>query len=95
MRRCAPRYVEGQRFGRHFDDSVDLGAGRVTTFTLLVYLSGGETPSGRGRLVGGETVFYGAHLLPTRALLVLCSLPLTDVPEHGYTVSAKKSLVSH
>lgn len=95
MRRCAHRYVEGQRFGRHFDDSVDLGAGHVTAFTLLVYLSGGETPSGRGRLVGGETVFYGAHLLPTRALLALCSLPLTDVPQLVNSVTANNSLVSH
>lgn len=57
------RYVQGQRFGRHFDDSVDLGHGRVTAYTLLVYLSGGC--GGRGspeQLVGGETAFYGAPI---------------------------------
>ncbi|KAK9841028.1 hypothetical protein WJX81_006427 [Elliptochloris bilobata] len=55
------KYVVGQRFGRHFDDSVELGQGRITAFTLLVYLSGGEAPGSPTRLVGGETVFYGAR----------------------------------
>ena len=57
------RYVQGQRFGRHFDDSVDLGQGRVTAYTLLIYLSGGCEDRGIAeRLVGGETAFYGAHM---------------------------------
>ncbi|CAI9774997.1 unnamed protein product [Fraxinus pennsylvanica] len=66
------RYTAGQRFGRHIDESVDLGEGRRTHYTLLVYLSG--TPGGNisnsknddvsrdslsEALVGGETVFYG------------------------------------
>lgn len=66
------RYTAGQRFGRHIDESVDLGEGRRTHYTLLVYLSG--TPGGTisnpknddvsrdslsEALVGGETVFYG------------------------------------
>ncbi|KAK9147682.1 hypothetical protein Scep_006439 [Stephania cephalantha] len=66
------RYKVGQRFGRHIDESVDLGNGRRTYYTLLVYLSGGpgglktKTKNGSGTsqessteaLVGGETVFY-------------------------------------
>lgn len=44
------KYSPGQRFGRHVDDSVDVGPGRWTEFTLLIYLSSCE---------GGETVFYG------------------------------------
>ncbi|CAH9110959.1 unnamed protein product [Cuscuta europaea] len=64
------RYKMGQRFGRHIDESVDLGEGQVTHYTLLVYLSGGgfnsKTKVDRNALdslteplVGGETVFYG------------------------------------
>lgn len=62
------RYNVGQRFGRHIDESVDLGDGKHTVYTLLIYLSG--SPQSRGKsdvkgtgdseiLVGGETVFYG------------------------------------
>lgn len=69
------RYNVGQRFGRHIDESVDLGDGKRTRYTLLVYLSGGsgelkskpKNDSGKPiessfeRLVGGETVFYGSR----------------------------------
>lgn len=34
------RYEKGQRFGKHIDESIDLGDGRHTRFTLLIYLSG-------------------------------------------------------
>ncbi|KAF5839011.1 hypothetical protein DUNSADRAFT_1788 [Dunaliella salina] len=34
------RYEKGQRFGKHVDESTDLGDGRHTRFTLLIYLSG-------------------------------------------------------
>ncbi|KAG0555833.1 hypothetical protein KC19_11G006700 [Ceratodon purpureus] len=44
------RYGQGQRFGPHYDESVDIDGGGATEFTLLVYLTGG--------LRGGETVFY-------------------------------------
>lgn len=47
--RC--RYTKGQHFGRHIDETVELGGGGVTGYTLLIYLSGG--------LAGGETMFYG------------------------------------
>lgn len=66
------RYNVGQRFGRHIDESVDLGEGKRTHYTLLIYLSG--TPKTKGKsdsrnlkvsasepLVGGETVFYGSR----------------------------------
>ncbi|CAL4937328.1 unnamed protein product [Urochloa decumbens] len=54
------RYTEGQRFGRHIDESVDLGDGTKTYYTLLIYLSGkGSAKDSSGTaLVGGETVFY-------------------------------------
>ncbi|GJN30104.1 hypothetical protein PR202_gb18383 [Eleusine coracana subsp. coracana] len=54
------RYTEGQRFGRHIDESVDLGDGSRTYYTLLIYLSGkgGAKDSSGQALVGGETVFY-------------------------------------
>ncbi|KAK6936383.1 hypothetical protein RJ641_033413 [Dillenia turbinata] len=66
------RYKAGQRFGRHIDESVDLGEGKRTYYTLLVYLSGGLKPkvkhdsngshdSSLEPLVGGETVFYGSR----------------------------------
>lgn len=55
------RYTPGQRFGRHIDESNELGAGRFTLYTLLIYLSGGTAGQAApgGRLVGGETLFYG------------------------------------
>ncbi|XP_022140818.1 uncharacterized protein LOC111011396 [Momordica charantia] len=66
------RYNVGQRFGRHIDESVDLGGGKRTYYTLLIYLSGGskgktknDTNDSKGPssepLVGGETVFYGSR----------------------------------
>ncbi|KAG2715753.1 hypothetical protein I3843_03G095300 [Carya illinoinensis] len=66
------RYKVGQRFGRHIDESVDLGEGKRTHYTLLIYLSGGfklkaknDTSSPKDSssepLVGGETVFYGSR----------------------------------
>ncbi|CAK0735010.1 hypothetical protein CVIRNUC_000515 [Coccomyxa viridis] len=48
------RYLPGQRFNRHYDDSIDLGGGAKTAYTLLVYLCGKDSG-----LQGGETVFYG------------------------------------
>ncbi|ESW15352.1 hypothetical protein PHAVU_007G065700 [Phaseolus vulgaris] len=67
------RYKIGQRFGRHIDESVNIGDGKRTYYTLLVYLSGGpgelkskpkndssnSLVSSVDPLVGGETVFYG------------------------------------
>ncbi|KAK4280422.1 hypothetical protein QN277_012049 [Acacia crassicarpa] len=66
------RYKVGQWFGRHVDESVDLGEGKRTYYTLLVYLSGGLKSSPKNAtknpgdssvdpLVGGETVFYGSR----------------------------------
>lgn len=66
------RYKVGQRFGRHIDESVHLGEGRRTHYTLLIYLSGGSKlkekndpnspkESSLEPLVGGETVFYGSR----------------------------------
>ena len=52
------RYVEGQRFGRHIDESVNLGDGSRTQYTLLIYLSGKGSAKDSQALVGGETVFY-------------------------------------
>lgn len=66
------RYKVGQHFGRHIDESVDLGEGKRTHYTLLIYLSGGSKQKTKGvqsnvgdsssePLVGGETVFYGSR----------------------------------
>lgn len=69
------RYKVGQQFGRHIDESVDLGGGKRTHYTLLIYLSGGVKVRPKGRsdsnnpsndsssepLIGGETVFYGSR----------------------------------
>ncbi|GLJ25914.1 hypothetical protein SUGI_0496790 [Cryptomeria japonica] len=63
------KYKVGQRFGQHIDESVDLGGGNKTEYTLLIYLSGGvrckgnkiqgsKHNSSEQHLVGGETVFY-------------------------------------
>ncbi|KAG6554176.1 hypothetical protein Mapa_004092 [Marchantia paleacea] len=57
------RYTAGQRFGQHIDESVELGRGLATEYTLLIYLTGGEESTTEGKasreqLLGGETVFY-------------------------------------
>ncbi|KAK4745418.1 hypothetical protein SAY87_011730 [Trapa incisa] len=77
------RYKVGQRFGRHIDESVDVGEGRRTHYTLLVYLSGGPKPKNGAKdlssdvLVGGETVFYSsrnsvvAEVAPTEGMALL------------------------
>ncbi|KAL3524221.1 hypothetical protein ACH5RR_017055 [Cinchona calisaya] len=81
------RYRAGQRFGRHIDESVDLGDGKRTHYTLLIYLSGGFRSKSRNDnnqqdsvsepLVGGETVFYGprnalvAEVPPTEGMALL------------------------
>lgn len=53
------RYKAGQRFGKHVDGSQELGGGRFTQYTLLLYLNGGPPGAGGAtRLVGGETAFY-------------------------------------
>ena len=66
------RYVPGQRFGRHIDESVQLAQGKQTRYTLLIYLAGsGSMVSSKGKaasqqpagqLQGGATVFYGELL---------------------------------
>ncbi|AAS50787.2 ABR017Cp [Eremothecium gossypii ATCC 10895] len=49
------RYQKGHHFGKHYDESVSVpGAGR-TQWTVLIYLSGGDS------LEGGDTVFYKYH----------------------------------
>lgn len=58
------KYKVGQRFGRHIDESFDIGDGKHTHYTLLIYLNGGGGGGGDGDsepLVGGETVFYGSR----------------------------------
>nr|XP_043631857.1 uncharacterized protein LOC122603259 [Erigeron canadensis] len=78
------RYKVGQRFGRHIDESVDLGEGKHTHYTLLIYLNGdggykskSDANGSHGSaepLVGGETVFYGprnslvAEVTPTQGM---------------------------
>ena len=56
------------------DDSVEIGNGVYTEYTLLIYLTGAGTPLAKSKqkgaangspgLVGGETIFYGMlHLV--------------------------------
>ncbi|KAD7480405.1 hypothetical protein E3N88_03541 [Mikania micrantha] len=75
-------YSIGQRFGRHIDESVDLGEGKHTHYTMLIYLNGDVESKHKSDvktsldsfkpLVGGETVFYGprnslvAEVTPTQ-----------------------------
>ncbi|KAL3342001.1 hypothetical protein AABB24_026160 [Solanum stoloniferum] len=81
------RYKAGQRFGRHIDESVDIGEGKRTHYTLLIYLSGGPKSKTKvdkdsqdslfESLVGGETVFYGprnalvAEVPPTEGMALV------------------------
>ncbi|KAG9286420.1 hypothetical protein G9A89_014586 [Geosiphon pyriformis] len=70
------RYSPGQKFGPHYDESVKDSLGRVSGWTLLIYLNGGEEER-EVPLVGGETVFYrgkkGDEIVvkPTRGLALL------------------------
>lgn len=66
------RYNAGQRFGRHIDESNELGGGRFTQYTLLIYLSS---------CGGGETVFYGSR---NRKLATVVPAPgLALLHKHG------------
>ncbi len=88
------RYLPGQRFGRHIDESVELGQGQKTRYTLLIYLSGSDGPGSTkgaaasnkpaGRLQGGATVFYGEP----------CStaLPMKSQSRQLYNLSPAQSL---
>jgi hypothetical protein len=95
---AACRYNEGQRFGKHIDESQSLEDGTVTGYTLLVYLNGrggssrklGAKAAGAGMghdLEGGETVFYddrGGLLqsVAPRAGMALLHLHGDDCFEH-------------
>ena len=48
------RYASAQRFGRHIDDSVEVGPGRATRYTLLIYLSGPSEDGGGGGDAGSR-----------------------------------------
>ncbi|XP_024536364.1 uncharacterized protein LOC9630609 [Selaginella moellendorffii] len=57
------RYNQGQRFGQHVDESVEIDADHATEYTLLIYLNSGMAIKSKkgardSQLVGGETVFY-------------------------------------
>jgi len=53
------RYIKGQKFGRHVDESI-VFANSETKYTLLIYLSGSDSKSSNQEaLSGGETIFYG------------------------------------
>jgi len=41
------KYKIGQHFGQHIDESVDLGGGNTTEYTLLIYLNGGLKSKGK------------------------------------------------
>ncbi|EHA8588614.1 hypothetical protein COCNU_scaffold005961G000070 [Cocos nucifera] len=97
------RYKVGQHFGRHVDESVNLGEGRKTQYTLLIYLSGGEgskvkksvggnQESFLQSLVGGETVFYDQRqgvVAEVRSWFVYFSLK-----HFSYLIEMSKNVVS-
>lgn len=79
------RYKVGQWFGSHIDESVDLGGGNRTHYTLLIYLSGGSSSKATSHprnakgpslepLVGGETVFYGSRNKVVAEVMFTCFL---------------------
>mgnify|MGYP004717940175 CR=1 FL=1 len=90
------RYKAGQRFGRHIDESIDLGDGKRTHYTLLIYLSGGSRSKTRNdntqdsaseTIVGGETVFYGprnALVAEVDVFLLLLCYVLLILPSFPY-----------
>lgn len=57
------RYVKGQRFGKHIDESDEADDNKETGATVLIYLNGGAhgTDTDGDVLRGGETVFYRDH----------------------------------
>jgi hypothetical protein len=61
-----------QKFGRHIDESNELGGGRYTAYTLLIYLSS---------CGGGDTIFYGGR---NRRLAAVAPQPgLALLHRHG------------
>ena len=69
------KYGQGQRFGRHVDQSNRLSDGSSTEFTVLLYLNEGFR--------GGETVFYTSHFAATEAYRFSPSAGAVLVHAHG------------
>ena len=78
------------------DDSVDLGAGINTEYTLLIYLTGSGSPpvsKSKGKsarqgkdnsaLTGGETTFYGMRLAKIHLLCTLHYSALISFVTHS------------
>lgn len=91
------RYKVGQRFGQHIDESVNLGDGKRTHYTLLIYLSGGlkakakndlsiHNDSSPEPLVGGETVFYGSR---NKLVAEVNVFPFSPDPHHLFFIQAQ------
>lgn len=91
------RYKVGQRFGQHIDESVNLGDGKRTHYTLLIYLSGGlkakakndlsiHNDSSPEPLVGGETVFYGSR---NKLVAEVNVFPFSPAPHHLFFIQAQ------
>ncbi|KAI0636807.1 hypothetical protein C8Q77DRAFT_526043 [Trametes polyzona] len=60
------KYVQGQYFGPHYDDSVrDPETGAKSEWTLLIYLTGSQDG-----VEGGETIFYRDQKGKTRESIV-------------------------
>ncbi|EGZ09662.1 hypothetical protein PHYSODRAFT_318302 [Phytophthora sojae] len=76
------RYVEGQRFGCHVDQSdVDRVTGYHSRFTVLVYLNDSKDSN----LLGGNTIFYGNEAGAKEEDVVLSVAPETGAAlVHGH-----------
>ncbi|CAG8520959.1 17326_t:CDS:2, partial [Acaulospora morrowiae] len=69
------KYSTGQQFGQHYDDFAKDSLGRMSEWTLLIYLNGGHNEVDVP-LSGGETVFYKAKrgeivVAPERGMALL------------------------
>ena len=73
------KYLPGQRFGPHVDQSCQLSDGSMTEFTVLLYL-------GDGKVAGGETIFYDPQVSSSSSNVLFAFSPLAGavlVHAHG------------
>ncbi|CAG8541186.1 12333_t:CDS:2 [Funneliformis caledonium] len=96
------KYNIGQKFGQHYDDSVQDCLKRLSEWTLLIYLNGGDNEN-EIPLYGGETVFYKKKgeivIKPERGMALLhkhghdCLLHEAKVIKKGFKYVLRSDLM--
>ncbi len=90
------KYSIGQRFGQHYDSSVQDYLKRTSEWTLLIYLNGGNNEN-EVPLHGGETVFYRKKeeiiIKPERGMALLHKHGHDCLKHVSYDLCVKRNLL--